>query len=156
MKFTPNWYEAFEMSSGIQPGSENSHDSPMSPWPAGVARSRWRRSLASKMPWQGTAAAQAWGLLFAGASWKKEAEVVVDREPALEELCPERLRLFFGRQAEDGIRDVQQGIAEQLRIGQAEDVAAAQGRIDERDLVHDLHEVALGARVVVRPGRLAV
>ncbi len=83
-------------------------------------------------------------------------EVVEDREPTLEEVLPERLRLFLGRRKEAGLRDVQQGIAEQLRIGQAEDVAAAQGRIDERDLVHDLHEVALGARVVVRPGRLAV
>ena len=84
----------------------------------------------------------------------RAAEVVEDHEAALEEIVPESLLFGLVHLPEAGLGDVGQRIAVKLRVVEGEDVAAALVGVQEGRGGQDPGQVALGAGIVVRPGRL--
>ena len=63
--------------------------------------------------------------------------------------------LLVGHRPEARLGHVGDRAREELGIVEREDVALVEMRLEERDLLQDAHEVPLGARIVVRPRRLA-
>ena len=83
------------------------------------------------------------------------AEVVENDEPALFQIGAEALGFLVGHRPEARLRHVGDRIVEQLRIVERQDVRAVEARLDVGDLLQDLREVDLAARIVVRPLRPA-
>ena len=83
------------------------------------------------------------------------AEVVEDEESALGQVGAQALGFGVGQRPEARLRHVGDRVAVQLGVVEREDVAVVEVRAQQRDLLQDLHQVAIGARVVVRPRRLA-
>src|SRR5436190_3482924 len=68
-------------------------------------------------------------------------EVVENHETALQQVLAERRRFLVGHVPEAGLAHVSDRLAHQFRVVERHDVAVVQVRIQEADLVHDLHEV---------------
>ena len=80
-------------------------------------------------------------------------EVVEDQEATLLDVVLNARQLAVIHLPEARLGHVGNRIREDLRVVQPEDVAAFEMRFDERDLLEDPREVALGPRVVVGPWR---
>src|SRR5947207_6401125 len=79
-------------------------------------------------------------------------KIVEDDESALLQPGAERRRLAVGQLQKPRLRHVRHRMPEQIGIVEADDVALVHVRAEIRQLVHDLHEMTLAGRVVVRPG----
>jgi hypothetical protein len=83
------------------------------------------------------------------------SEVVDDEEAAFEQVVAQAPDLLLRRSPRPDLDDVGDGVLEEARVVEREDVRTVGEGTDERRLVDDSQEVVLGARVVVRPGGLA-
>src|SRR5262249_28624495 len=72
-------------------------------------------------------------------------------EPALHEIRAEAGGLLLGERQISGLGHVGHRIPEDLRIVEPEDVDLLEVRVEQAQLVQDLHEMTLAGRVVVRP-----
>jgi hypothetical protein len=81
------------------------------------------------------------------------AEVVEDDETALPHVLLQVVHFFVVHRPEAWFRNVQKWRGEEVGIVLREHIARRQVGIDQRDLFEDAREVALSARVIVRPGR---
>src|SRR5439155_293343 len=79
------------------------------------------------------------------------AEVVEDHEATLQQVRTKVGRLLVRHEPAARLGHVGERILEQVRIVERKDVALLRVRRQIADLVHDLHEVPLAGRVVVRP-----
>src|SRR5262249_20602898 len=85
-------------------------------------------------------------------------DVIEDDEAAAEDVLLERLHLGVGEIPAAGFRQIGDRVLEDLRVIDSQQLGAEYGptldeRTHRRDLLHDPHEVDVGARVVVRPAR---
>ena len=81
-------------------------------------------------------------------------EVVDDEKTALEQVVPQTVSFRLVHRPISRLRQIRQGIFEQLRIIQPQNVAAAQVRFDVTHRFDNLGEVSLGIRVVMPPARI--
>ena len=80
-------------------------------------------------------------------------EVVDDHEPALLQISAERRRLAIGHHPPVGLDDVGDGILEEIGVVERQRVDLLGVGTEERDLIHDAHEVLFGERMSVAPCR---
>ena len=82
-------------------------------------------------------------------------EVVEDHEAALRQVGAQAGDLGVAHRPEAGFGHVGHRVVPEIRIVEGENRALVEVRTQQRDLRQDLHEVAVGSGVVVRPRRFA-